>query len=1102
MIVYCTVDSALYLRQNFGWQKVGSGGSVSVDSSIYATRARLSNELNLKQATLVSGTNIKTLGGHSLLGSGDFEVISPLQTVGGMATQLSINQATTASDGYLSSTDWNTFNNKKNAADSTTASPANYVTQYQRKKTSDSLAALISAGAGNFATTNLTQTADRSYNGNAKSLSMYGLSGFDILSNYFSSISPTIVLANDDGSDPNAYLNLTKVAGKDVGFLGTQYYSNKKSGIRLTYDSIRVGHQNISGRTPHGTADKPSIILDGSLTLGSVEEDEDLDTYTKVLVYSDSASPLKWIPKTALPSGGSTDTTSLSNRINTKQNLAYTAKDTLSTPITSYPAGVYNVNNICVGVAYNQSEAVTIWNANGANIATGAVSASTASPFSFSKQITLQPQTVIGTIFNDDFNRGFWGSNYDTSALTGVTSTFSNGFVKMHSASGAGAFTKIASYIGKGKMTLRNFDIEIGFRPCTITSGTYGPILGTNTTRNPGQNTATVVYPDFSTNFGPAFTIGAANSSGVISSKATTTNMPARSIANNYTLKLKVSADTAQAFILNRNTSEQTSLQYIYDFTNLAQSATKPNIFYPAFGLNGLDSIVVDNFKISSPDKRYVKMVFVGNSITTGYYGGMARNSFPDQLKAKTNYDIQILAGGYNRTADVIDNLWQIIDMHPENVFLEIGTNDRGNGISQATIQANIDTINNRLNRAGIKVYHLAAPDAGNPATGGTTNNYLSTTYGSFFVNTWTGCYGAGQMVDAVHPNQLGFRIIADTIQAKLPLLFPINGAGTENILFSHNTSSTLDQVLAAGNTSATKLSITGTKTTNSGLAVGPIEIQPFAVNNNWFGDNMYYDAGFKYRATGYGSLLQFFSGQVLLNNFNTKTAGTTASGSDFTASFKNDYIGNVGLGGNISSTLGSYTGAKMYVDGTSGNVGIGTTSPAASSLLDITSTTKGFLPPRMTTTQMNAISSPAFGLEIFNITDSCKMFYNGSRWQWMNKTSTYIPTYTSTANIASTVVSAVTYTLNGNMITLAGEVEFGITTPTTATELRISLPSYVTNNFTATSQGGGTTFNDGSSNVFTITPVTGTTLIAFKSLSPSLTSSYKYPFTVSFRIL
>ena len=47
--------------------------------------------------------------------------------------------------------------------------------------------------------------------------------------------------------------------------------------------------------------------------------------------------------------------------------------------------------------------------------------------------------------------------------------------------------------------------------------------------------------------------------------------------------------------------------------------------------------------------------------------------------------------------------------------------------------------------------------------------------------------------------------------------------------------------------------------------------------------------------------------------------------------------------------------------------VGIGTATPDASAKLDIASTTKGFLPPRMTTAQRDAIVSPATGLVIFN---------------------------------------------------------------------------------------------------------------------------------------
>ena len=59
-------------------------------------------------------------------------------------------------------------------------------------------------------------------------------------------------------------------------------------------------------------------------------------------------------------------------------------------------------------------------------------------------------------------------------------------------------------------------------------------------------------------------------------------------------------------------------------------------------------------------------------------------------------------------------------------------------------------------------------------------------------------------------------------------------------------------------------------------------------------------------------------------------------------------------------------------------SVGIGTSSPNSSAILDITSTTKGFLPPRMTTAEMNAISSPQIGLMIFNTDTGYMTVYRG----------------------------------------------------------------------------------------------------------------------------
>ena len=59
-----------------------------------------------------------------------------------------------------------------------------------------------------------------------------------------------------------------------------------------------------------------------------------------------------------------------------------------------------------------------------------------------------------------------------------------------------------------------------------------------------------------------------------------------------------------------------------------------------------------------------------------------------------------------------------------------------------------------------------------------------------------------------------------------------------------------------------------------------------------------------------------------------------------------------------------------------SGNTGIGTNAPNASALLDITSTNKGLLPPRLSAAQMNAIVSPANGLFIYNTTIDCYSYY------------------------------------------------------------------------------------------------------------------------------
>lgn len=62
-------------------------------------------------------------------------------------------------------------------------------------------------------------------------------------------------------------------------------------------------------------------------------------------------------------------------------------------------------------------------------------------------------------------------------------------------------------------------------------------------------------------------------------------------------------------------------------------------------------------------------------------------------------------------------------------------------------------------------------------------------------------------------------------------------------------------------------------------------------------------------------------------------------------------------------------------------SVGVGTSNIEPTAKLQVEATNQGMLTPRLTTAQRNAISNPAEGLIIYNLTTHCLEFYNGSQW-------------------------------------------------------------------------------------------------------------------------
>lgn len=86
-------------------------------------------------------------------------------------------------------------------------------------------------------------------------------------------------------------------------------------------------------------------------------------------------------------------------------------------------------------------------------------------------------------------------------------------------------------------------------------------------------------------------------------------------------------------------------------------------------------------------------------------------------------------------------------------------------------------------------------------------------------------------------------------------------------------------------------------------------------------------------------------------------------------------------------------------------------TNPDSSAILDVSSTSKGFLMPRMTTTQRDSIHLPATGLLVYNITSSTFDYYTGSSWLSLTPAST-----TSTVPIIRTYTSDAIWTKPANL--------------------------------------------------------------------------------------
>lgn len=249
-----------------------------------------------------------------------------------------------------------------------------------------------------------------------------------------------------------------------------------------------------------------------------------------------------------------------------------------------------------------------------------------------------------------------------------------------------------------------------------------------------------------------------------------------------------------------------------------------------------------------------------------------------------------------------------------------------------------------------------------------TFNQIVPETYHPLYITSGNSYFGGNVGIGTTSPDaKLHTNLSSDVVGHRLDLsngqtadAFQINSYG--------NTGGNLFRIAPSGQTFAAA-TVSGTSndileyayTSTSGYNAGR-----FAFSQNYGRATISINSGASNASIGLqGSSLQIGTQNVGSMDFSTRYFGFQTSLSGGYYNFKDNNGDSI-----------------LYLDNDTKNIGIGTTSPDASSILDLTSTTQGVLLPRMTTTQRDAIVSPATGLSIFNTSTSQPEYYSGTAWE------------------------------------------------------------------------------------------------------------------------
>lgn len=405
------------------------------------------------------------------------------------------------------------------------------------------------------------------------------------------------------------------------------------------------------------------------------------------------------------------------------------------------------------------------------------ISRTSISPFRRKVNGIPYPGAALGTVFTDQFARASLGTNYTVDGAV----TWTTDGVKLIANGGTGVFTDRLRR-SFNPTCLEKHSITVDFKQTSVIGTlTYGLAVGVFSSNNNDRR---------------SYAIQVQTSSGAALGKSylrlsTGSGAPAYTIEKTSTGSVAINQNDLLRVVVTRT---QNVIAWTVSNLTLGTSYTETHTFSLAYAagakvphgggqfvLHALGGVIhITDWTVTSLDKKSVKTLYVGDSITYGLFSGAVADRWSDKTMVGSVNSFTISGGPSDKTAEVLERINELILINPKYAVLMFGGNDKQFAIAAATTNANYLSVVNQLKAAGIIVVHCyATPRDATDLTA--WNTHIQTTYGGTdtVIDTFTPLADSGLTTlaaaydpgDGVHPNAAGHALVASTILGVAPYL-------------------------------------------------------------------------------------------------------------------------------------------------------------------------------------------------------------------------------------------------------------------------------------------------------------------------------------------